>query len=191
MNSSCLGTSVYLAPASVWMWEGVIYKPCALFFQLWGRGGAVLQQHRSRVRDGTPSVHSAFVESSPSAVAQATGGNVCSFEPLLPSASLPFQSFGFLSTSLVLASILTLRLLPSSCSYSRSSGLYPGSQFWAVHPCTAANITTPLTALLPRGTRTLLSSSAPKNGFTGRNICGDRDFSLNVNIRKRSQKALL
>lgn len=51
-----------------------MYKPLALFFQLWGRGGAVLQQHRSLTQDRTPSVSSAFVESCPGAVAQ---GETC------------------------------------------------------------------------------------------------------------------
>lgn len=59
-------------------------------------------------------------------------GNVCSFEPLLLSASLPFQSFGFPPTSLVLLSIHILHFLPSSHSCSWSGGLRPESQFWAV-----------------------------------------------------------
>lgn len=42
---------------------------------------------------------------------------IYAFELLLSSASLPFQSFGFLSTRLVLVNVLTLCFLPSS-SYS-------------------------------------------------------------------------
>ena len=117
-----------------------------------------VQQHRRRGRDGTPSVRSAFVESCPSAVAQSAGANVCPFEPLLPSASLPFQSFGFPSTSLVLVSILTLRFLPSSHSHSQPSGLYPESQFRAV--------SAPRQASLHRGKCHCITHSSAAKGRT-------------------------
>lgn len=173
-----------------------MYKPCALFFQLWGRGGAVLQQHPSGVGDGTPSVAQHLVRAVPVQPHTLWGGNVRPFEPLLPSASLPFHSSGFPSTRLVLVSALTLRFLPSSPSCSRCSGLYPESQFRAVsapwqtslhrrkHRCAAATITAPLPALLPGDTHTLLPRIAPRNGFTGGNICGDRGFFLKCKYQK-------